>query len=170
MAWPFVSARPFHPQPDGATSSAEVEVDSDDAPEIEEAPEPAKPRDTRRALQTAQDKVCRMCGTDLKGHRRYKDSRGYLCKDCNKLDQVARLPCADCGKPTLPEGLRPWGTESLCARCYAEREADPSAKRMKKVSHAKFELHEKQGVIAVAAVLGFLMLLIVLNKLGCIGG
>lgn len=158
MRWTFAS--PFLLDSD-ETGTASASADTSE--------NPAEKPEKRRKLRSSADKTCRMCGVDLVGHRRYKDARGYLCKDCNQLDTIRRIPCAECGKPTLPEGLRPWGTASLCARCFAEKEADPTARRLKRVSTRKYEHYEKQGVIVVAAVLGFLAFLILLNKMGCIG-
>ena len=112
-------------------------------------------------------KVCRSCGSSVAGQKRFKDARGYLCAECEKLDRVVRLPCAACGKPTLPENLRPWGTETVCPACFAEREADPSARRLKKISTRKHEAAHLQSTIVVAVVLIALLLVVALGRLGC---
>ena len=116
------------------------------------------------------EKVCRICGENVAGKKRYKDKRGYLCEQCDDLERARRIECAECGKPTAPEDLRPWGPISICAKCHADREADPRKRRMKQVSSRHFEAYEKQVTIAVAGVLAFLGLLMILSKMGCIGG
>src|SRR5690606_36455718 len=71
------------------------------------------------------EKVCRVCGKNLKGHRRYKDERGYICPQCDRDERARRIPCAECGKPVPPESLRPWGPISICTRCWADHQNDP---------------------------------------------
>ena len=125
------------------------------------------PRSPDSATAAPAPKVCRSCGSSVVGKKRFKDARGYLCADCEKLDRVVRHPCAACGKPTLPENLRPWGTETICPACFAEREADPSARRLKKISARKHEAAYRQSTIVVAVVLIALLLLAALARLGC---
>ena len=106
------------------------------------------------------EKPCVSCGKDLRGHRRYKTPRGYLCHACEKLDRTRRLPCAECGKPTLPENLRPWGTVSICPACHADHEADPTKRRLKKVSTRRFEAEDVQKTIVIAIVVVALLLVV----------
>ncbi len=105
-------------------------------------------------------KICRSCGKNLKGHRRYKDSRGYICVACDRDDKARRVPCAECGKPTLPESLRPFGPVSICVRCYADHEADPKLRARRRVSTRHFDLYERRNVLMVAGVALVLLLLI----------
>src|SRR4051812_28884030 len=51
---------------------------------------------------TIGEKICRSCGKDLKGHRRLKDSRGYICVKCAEAENAANddptlIPCPECG-------------------------------------------------------------------------
>lgn len=111
------------------------------------------------------EKKCRLCGKDLKGHRRFKDERGYLCKDCEREDRIRRIPCAECGKAVPPEALRPWGPISICARCWADHQNDPKLRIKRKVSTKKFEMVERQNVLIIAAVAALLLLIILIAQL-----
>jgi hypothetical protein len=71
-------------------------------------------------------KVCRVCGTDVAGHRRYKDSLGYLCGACKEAEQLrenhGRVACRVCGKLVLPENLTEYEGTKMCPKCHEERQ------------------------------------------------
>jgi hypothetical protein len=98
------------------------------------------------------EKVCRVCGKNLKGHRRFKDEKGYICRDCDREERLRRIPCAECGKPVPPEALRPWGPISICTRCWADHESDPKLRIKRKVSSRPWEELEKRTVLAITAL------------------
>lgn len=108
------------------------------------------------------EKICRVCGKNLKGHRRYKDERGYICVSCDRDERARRIPCAECGKPVPPEALRPWGPIAICARCWADHESDPKLRIKRKVSSRPWEELEKKTVLAIAAVVGVVLLILLL--------
>ena len=112
-------------------------------------------------------KVCRMCGTNLEGHRRYKDKDGYLCKDCHRIDKKRRIPCAECGKPTNPENLQPFGPVSICRKCALDHDRDPRATFKRQVSTRHFDRWEKQKTIILIAVIAALILFAVLFQVAC---
>ncbi|MEL7239944.1 MAG: hypothetical protein AAGK78_13895 [Planctomycetota bacterium] len=122
--------------------------------------------DERRA-ETDNKKICRLCGKDLRGHKRYKDKDGYLCKDCNKEDLAQRIPCAECGAPTLPHALHPWGPISICSACKNDHENDPNKKFRRKVSTKKHETHELKKVIVIGAIVAGLGAVVLLSRIGC---
>jgi hypothetical protein len=99
------------------------------------------------------EKICRVCGMNLKGHRRYKDEKGYICRDCDRDERLRRIPCAECGKPVPPEALRPWGPISICTRCWADHESDPKLRIKRKVSSRPWEELEKKTVLAITALM-----------------
>jgi hypothetical protein len=109
------------------------------------------------------EKICRVCGKDLKGHRRFKDEKGYICRDCDRDERARRIPCAECGKPVPPEALRPWGPISICTRCWADHESDPKLRIKRKVSSRPWEELEKKTVLAISAVvvLGLFVIFII---------
>src|SRR5436305_1177879 len=55
------------------------------------------------------EKLCVNCGKNVSGHRRVKDSRGYLCYACAKAERAAeregKVRCMECRKMIRPEGL-----------------------------------------------------------------
>ena len=122
------------------------------------------------SLDAGKAKICLACGKDLRGHRRYRSPKGYLCASCEKEDRIRRIACAECGKPTLPENLRPWGPISICARCFIDHENDPKSRVRKKISNKGFESAERQNLLIVAGVAVVLLLVIALSWLGVIGG
>ena len=113
------------------------------------------------------EKVCRLCGKDLRGHKRYKDKDGYLCRDCNEEDMAARIDCAECGTPTLPHALHPWGPISICTSCKADHESDPQKKFRRKVSTKTIEHHERNKVLFAAFALIVVAAIIFLGKAAC---
>lgn len=71
-------------------------------------------------------KICRLCGADLTGQRRYKDHAGYYCADCNKqhtLDEhQGRVRCGACGHLIKPESLTEYEGTKMCPSCYGEKQ------------------------------------------------
>ena len=113
--------------------------------------------------EKSNDKVCRECGKDLRGHRRFKDQHGYLCKDCDEDDKLRRIPCAECGTPTLPHALHPWGNISICTSCKVDHENDPQKKFRRRVSTEKHERHEKRLVFIIAGVIAAILLIVLVS-------
>ena len=161
----LVPLAPRRPTP--ADDFDEGDDDDEVLPETERfAPESAEDL----SIDAGKAKVCRNCGRDLRGHRRYKDDRGYLCATCEKEDRLRRIACAECGKPTLPENLRPWGPISICARCLVDHENDPKSRVRRQISNKGFEMAERQNLLVVAGIALVLGLIVALAWLGVIGG
>ena len=110
--------------------------------------------------EPANDKVCRHCGKDLRGHRRFKDSLGYLCKDCDAEDKARRIPCAECGTPTLPHALQPFGNVSICTSCKADHDNDPQKKFRRRISTEAHDKHAMRSVYIIGAVVLVLLLIL----------
>jgi hypothetical protein len=113
------------------------------------------------------EKVCRLCKTDLAGKKRYRDAAGYLCARCEKIDRKRRVPCAECGKPTLPENLRPWGPISICPGCFTDHDADPKKRRVKQVSLRKHDEFDVQRAVITGVIVVAFLLIIGLLPLAC---
>jgi hypothetical protein len=60
------------------------------------------PSDTATIESPRGEKVCHNCGKNVAGHRRVKDSRGYLCYQCAKAERAAeregKVRCKECRK------------------------------------------------------------------------
>ena len=110
-------------------------------------------------------KVCCKCGADVRGRKRYKDSRGYLCAECNEKEIIAEREgtalCAECGRRVRVTALNDFRGSMMCKLCQIEiRDADK--KRIKVVSSKNFASEDKRTLkiaIGVLAVLAFFMLL-----------
>lgn len=112
-------------------------------------------------------KLCIVCGKNVAGHRRIKDSRGYLCLACAKAERRAEiagtLPCQECGRRVKPQGLVQYQARRICKRCFADhREAEKF--RVKKVSGAYFEAHEKRRLIVLLGIAAILLLFILWGR------
>ena len=112
-------------------------------------------------------KVCKQCGTSVQGHRRYRTGDGYLCHGCHTLDKKRRVPCAECGKPTAPENLKPWGPTSICQKCLVDHQRDPKANVNRKVSTRHFDAENKRRAIVLGTVMVGLVAFLVLRQVAC---
>jgi hypothetical protein len=115
-------------------------------------------------------KICVVCGKDVTGHRRVKDSRGYLCYDCAKQEQRQergdRVRCRSCTRMVKESALHDYEGTKICDHCLAERNAlqKQQIKRLG-IAHVH-ERHEKTRLYVLLAIAAFLLLIILLNKLG----
>ena len=69
-------------------------------------------------------KACCMCGADVHGRMRYKDSAGrYWCPTCNEKDQKSRQPavCPDCNGNFTRADLVEFKGTSVCHPCWEKR-------------------------------------------------
>ena len=69
-------------------------------------------------------KACCMCGTDLHGRMRYKDSAGrYWCPNCNEKDQKSKQPaaCPDCNATFTRADLIEFKGTAVCHPCWERR-------------------------------------------------
>jgi hypothetical protein len=112
----------------------------------------------------AQQKVCITCGKDVTGHRRVKDSRGYMCYACAKQERAAEkagtVPCAECGKRVKPAGLVLYGTIKICKTCFNDHK-ETGKRAVRKIATRHYELHEKRTLIWLSVafvILGCLVL------------
>ncbi len=119
-------------------------------------------------------KVCCQCGTDLTGKKRLRDSRGYWCYACHKLDKEANKPkgqrCADCGRIVAEAALSDFEGRMVCAACRAE--GKDLARERRRLSPVKTHAHDelaKQRVYWLFGILAVLVIIIILRQLKIIG-
>lgn len=141
-------------------------------PAGESASEPAGGAESASGEDGASDragteKICVLCGKNVSGHRRVRDSRGYLCLDCHRTEVARQKPqgvkCPRCGRVVKPESLTEHDGQRVCHRCLRELRdlGKPGSKRYRKIDDRHF--HEKNKtqlliLLGVAVVLGVLML------------
>jgi hypothetical protein len=120
-------------------------------------------------------KVCCQCGKDLNGHRRLRDSRGYWCYACHKLDKEAKKPkgaaCGDCGRIVPEAALSDCEGTMICAACRAERRE--RAKERRRLSPVKTDAHDemaKKRLYWMLAIVAVLLVIILLRTFKIIGG
>ncbi len=115
--------------------------------------------------------MCRVCGTDVAGHQRYKDSLGYLCSPCKKAEELrenqGRVACRVCGKLVKPENLTDYEGTKMCPQCHGERRTmrKQEIKRIGfKGARNRDELRQLYLILAIGGVLLFVILLgVVIN-------
>lgn len=144
---------------DELESPASLETSSDVSSDTSVVDEPAP---------TA--KVCCQCGKDLVGKRRLRDSRGYWCYACHKLDQeqnkIEGVRCADCGRVVPESALTEYDGARICALCRADRkEADREKMRMAPIDSKAYQELDKKRLIWLAGVLAVLLLIIIIHWL-----
>lgn len=117
-----------------------------------------------------QPKICVVCGKDVTGHRRLKDSRGYVCYSCAKEEQKkergGRVRCRACGRLVPEEALNDYEGIKLCNKCHAER-LRVQKQEIKRIGiTGAHERHEKRRLYSMLAVAVLLILIIVLSRAG----
>jgi DNA-directed RNA polymerase subunit RPC12/RpoP len=111
-------------------------------------------------------KRCFKCGANVAGHRRFKDSRGYLCVECNRKEMEAEkegtAACAECGRRVKPTGLVEFRGLMICKLCKNDH-TDAERKKVKLVSSKNFDEQEKKSVKTLAILLGILAVLMIVG-------
>ena len=109
-------------------------------------------------------KVCFKCGADVAGKKRYKDSRGYMCAECNKAEIAAEkagtAQCAECGRRVKEAALTEFRGMRICKLCIvALRDADK--KKVKLVSGKNFEAQDRKTlkilIVIMLILAGFMI-------------
>jgi DNA-directed RNA polymerase subunit RPC12/RpoP len=119
----------------------------------------------------ATEKRCALCGKNVAGHRRLKDSRGYICLDCARAEAAQQKPqgikCPKCFRVVKEESLGEFDGQKVCQRCLREaRElARPGSKRFRKIDTKHHEEHKKTQLIVLSAVAGVLLILMLIGWL-----
>jgi hypothetical protein len=108
-------------------------------------------------------KVCCQCGKDLNGQRRLRDSRGYWCYACHKLDKEANKPkgvaCGSCGRIVPEAALADYEGSMLCAACRQERKE--IARERRRLSPVSTTAHDEMNRSRLFWMLAFVALLVV---------
>jgi hypothetical protein len=120
-----------------------------------------------RTTTAAPEKVCIICGKNLSGHRRVKDSRGYLCYKCAKAEiereQAGTIPCAECGRRVKEQGLVEYSGIKICKQCYNDHKESKKV-MVKKISNKHYEASEKRTLIILAVVFAILCVIVIIAQ------
>lgn len=149
----------------GDVAPSEGEVSNDDT-----AATDSPAASTAPAKQQA-EKLCVLCGKNVAGHRRVKDSRGYLCLDCARTEQARNKPqgarCPKCGRIVKEESIAVHDGQRMCQRCLREaRElARPGSKRFRKIDDQHFEKANKTQLIVLSAIAAVLLVIMLIGWL-----
>ena len=119
--------------------------------------------------RSAKPKTCCKCGRDLTGHRRFKDSVGYWCKDCHRVDKArtkaGEAKCAECGHPKPINSLQEYEGRRICVACKRELVERHKREVNKMYSKRVHHEHEKGRLLVLAAIVVVLVLIILLKKI-----
>jgi hypothetical protein len=141
------------------------------APGGDDAPESENERTATDAPATVVEKLCALCGKNVAGHRRLKDSRGYICLDCAKAEKAAGkiqgVKCPKCMRVVKEESLNELDGQRMCQRCLREaRELRrPGSKRFRKIDHQHFEQQNKTQLYVLAGVALVLLIIMLIGWL-----
>ncbi len=118
------------------------------------------------------EKVCRVCHMDLSGHRRLKDSLGYICVKCAQAEQDAKeaglVTCGECNRKLKPAGLIDFHGTKICRKCFADHQ-ELSRFKAPPPKLDGHDTHEKRRLFIMLAIAGVLLLIIILRALGILG-
>jgi hypothetical protein len=110
----------------------------------------------------------------LTGKKRLRDSRGYWCYACHKLDQEANKPkgerCADCGRIVAAAALSEFEGRRVCGACRAE--GKDLARERRRFSPVKTGAHDQLAKLRtywLFGILAILVVIIILRQLKVIG-
>jgi hypothetical protein len=109
-------------------------------------------------------KLCFRCGADVAGKKRYKDSRGYMCAECNKAEIAAEkagtAQCGECGRRVKEASLTDYRGTRTCKLCMvAVRDAEK--KKIKVVSGKNFEAQDRRSLKMLVVIMILLAIVII---------
>ncbi len=114
----------------------------------------------------ARPKLCRLCGTDLTGRKRYKDGQGYYCADCNreqtKQEHQGRVRCRACGRLVKEESLTDYQGTKMCPTCTGEQN-DLKKQRIAKIGFKGARSREelRQAILVVYVLIGLVAVILI---------
>ena len=127
-----------------------------------------KPRDSSAdssVMGAISGKSCCVCGVDLRGRMRYKDSGGrYWCPSCNEKDQMSRQPatCPDCSAAMTRADLVEFKGTAVCPQCWEKRRAASRREeaRIRAVEEEVREQEERKRRLKMI-FMGFVVLIVI---------
>ena len=114
-------------------------------------------------------KVCCVCGKDLAGKKRIKDSRGYWCPDCiredEKKNEAKGVKCEKCSRVVPAQSLTSADGKMICSRCLREARQlrEPGNKKFRAISDRTYKEAEKKKIVIMVVVLIVLAILMFIS-------
>lgn len=112
-------------------------------------------------------KLCRVCGKNLAGRSRLKDSKGYICKTCSDTEYEAEaeaerdaIECPECHRKLKAGGFVEWRGNLICKRCHSHHQEND---RLKVAKLGELTLHnkeEKKSALTLTVICGVLALML----------
>ncbi len=103
-----------------------------------------------------------------------RDSRGYWCPECHKIDKAAHAPkgvkCADCGRIVNEAALHDYEGRRICGSCRSElKKLKKEQRRLSPVKTNAYQQQDKRTLLGLLAVFAVLLAIIILRQLKLIG-
>jgi DNA-directed RNA polymerase subunit RPC12/RpoP len=109
-------------------------------------------------------KHCIQCGKPLEGHRRFKDSLGYWCKDCHRKDKAQHTApetrCPDCGRMRPIESMVQFESRTICPTCLKEAQLIAKRKANRAAAEAAHIAHERRTLYIMLSLFALLCLVL----------
>jgi hypothetical protein len=130
--------------------------------------------DVMGTVVVSQPKICCVCGKDVTGKKRAKDSRGYWCYDCHKAERKrekeaetsGKVRCPTCSRWVLPGAIVNFEDQKMCMSCKnARMEAHTGRKKFKEVGDKHYDAHNRQRVLIMGVVLIVLLAIILISRM-----
>lgn len=117
-------------------------------------------------------KICRVCGKDLTGRSRLKDSKGYICKKCSDAEFAAEderdrdaIECPECHRRLKPVAFTEYRGTLICRRCHADHVAHDKLKVAQLGELTAHVEQDKQGILRLVIVAAVVLVLGLASKL-----
>jgi hypothetical protein len=114
-------------------------------------------------------KVCAVCGVEVSGKPRVRDSRGYLCLACHKAEVAAEksgVKCDGCNRRVAESALSEVEGRMLCTFCRTERaQAAERDRKFGTVKTSNYKEADKSQIKWMVGALAILLFIIILHLL-----
>lgn len=111
-------------------------------------------------------KPCAVCGRELAGHRRYKDSRGYVCPQCMKQEEedkiAGKVSCPRCKRKVREAGIVTFNGRKMCRSCQLSLQESKKV-LVHKVASKHYDSQEKRTVFILLGVVGILVFFMIMS-------
>ena len=125
-------------------------------------------QDSAMGSSAGKVKVCCVCGIDLRGKTRLKDSTGtYWCLDCGQADSQRKHPvdCPDCKQAFPRAHMAEFNGVLLCEGCITKRK-QALKREQARIAAAEEEERRQANVKKAWIIAGAVVVVIILAGVG----